>query len=167
MAHELIQSYSRKLISLRSMLKWKALNRKNIIKITSWTATKLSYVGRVHLVTTMVLKIVEVYCKSYIRSGTNKITKRVLVSWRKMCLPKAVGGHLFDLRILNKVIVTKMCWYLANKQDRLWIIWIHAYYVRGKKIQNFPTSQHASWMVTKILEEQCNESKENHLLSRA
>lgn len=30
----------------------------------------------------------------------------------------------------NKVVVLKHCWALSLKQDRLWIKWVHVYYVK-------------------------------------
>lgn len=71
---------------------------------------KLSYAGRVKLVqivlfgiqaywaqlfilTAKVMKIIEAYCGSYLWQGNNVITKRALIAWDKLCLPKAVGAY--------------------------------------------------------------------------
>lgn len=45
-----------------------------------------------------------------------------------------------------------MCWDIAQKQDKLWIRWIHAYYIRGNSLETMPISQQASWTVRKVLE---------------
>ncbi|XP_019252652.1 PREDICTED: uncharacterized protein LOC109231443 [Nicotiana attenuata] len=39
-----------------------------------------------------VIKVIEAYCRSYIWSGGNEITKRALIARDKVCLPKTVGG---------------------------------------------------------------------------
>ncbi|XP_060201922.1 uncharacterized protein LOC132630358 [Lycium barbarum] len=97
-----------------SILQWKPLIDKITARVSSWTAEKLSYAGRVQLVQTVlfgvqaywaqlfiilakVLKSIEGYCMSFIWSGTNEITKKFLVAWPRVCLPKASGG----LKLIN------------------------------------------------------------------
>lgn len=41
---------------------------------------------------------------------------------------------------------------LAHKGDKMWIKWIHAYYIKGKRIYDMPIPQHASWLVKKMIE---------------
>lgn len=72
-------------------------------KISSWTSKKLSYEGGTQLVQTAIFgmqaywaqlfiipakvtKIVDAYCRSYICSGGNVITKKALVSWKNYVL---------------------------------------------------------------------------------
>ncbi|XP_060210411.1 uncharacterized protein LOC132637318 [Lycium barbarum] len=116
-----------------SILQWQPLIQKIVARISSWIAKKLSYIGRVQLVKSVifgiqsylsqlflipakVIKTIEAYFRSDIWSGTNEITKRALVSWSTTCLPKIAGGlHLFDLKLWNKTAVAKMCWDLAYK----------------------------------------------------
>lgn len=97
-----------------------------------------------------VTKVIEAYCRSYIWSGANEITKKALVSWSRMCLPVATGGlHIFCLKIWNKAAVTKLCWDLSSRVDSLWIRWIHTYYVKDLHFDDMLTPQQASWMVRK------------------
>ncbi|XP_055825503.1 uncharacterized protein LOC129894035 [Solanum dulcamara] len=84
-----------------SLTQWTPLVNKIVARITSWTAKKLSYAGRKQLVQsvlfgiqaywsqlfiipTKVLKLIEAYCRSFIWSGTNTITKRALIAWEKI-----------------------------------------------------------------------------------
>ncbi|XP_019240555.1 PREDICTED: uncharacterized protein LOC109220547 [Nicotiana attenuata] len=139
-------------------------------RITSWTAKTLSYAGRVHLVQSVlfevqafwaqifilpakVIKVVEGICRSYVWSGTNAITKRALIAWDKVCLPRAGGGlNIINLKLWNKAAIAKTCWDLAHKQDKLWIRWIHAYYVKNQQLKTMQVPQQACWMVRKVIE---------------
>ncbi|XP_059315750.1 uncharacterized protein LOC132066458 [Lycium ferocissimum] len=125
-------------------------------RVTSWTAKKLSYAGRLFILPVKVVKAIEAYCRSYVRSGVNTITKKALVSWEKVCTPKASGGlNLTNLQMWNHVAIIKLCWDLASKQDRLWIKWIHAHYVKNQEFATMVLPGHASWM-------QCHEDR-SHL----
>ncbi|XP_059277586.1 uncharacterized protein LOC132031652 [Lycium ferocissimum] len=92
-----------------TLLQWQPLIEKVVAKIFSWTAIHLSYAGRIQLVKSVifrvqsywaqlfvlpakVMKAINAHCRSFIWSGVNNITKRALVSWDKMCLPKSAGG---------------------------------------------------------------------------
>ncbi|XP_059302033.1 uncharacterized protein LOC132053962 [Lycium ferocissimum] len=151
LAHKLVQAYSRKHISSRCMIKidlqktydsveriflqqilekvfiiqWKPLIDKIIARISSWTAKKLSYAGRVQLVQIVLFgfqafwaqlfvipakvpKLIDGYCRSYIWSGANEITKKSLIAWDRVCMPKASGGlNLSNLQIWNKATIGK------------------------------------------------------------
>ncbi|XP_059277569.1 uncharacterized protein LOC132031620 [Lycium ferocissimum] len=164
-------TYLRVPLSIRKLkiLEWQPLINRIVSKVSSWTAKKLSYAGRVQLVKSVlfgiqsywaqmfilpakVMKTIEAYCRSYIWSGTNEITRKALVSWSRLCLPKTVGGlNITNLKNWNKAVVTKTCWDLAIKKDTLWIKWIHSHYVKNQNFAIMPLPQHASWMVKKIL----------------
>lgn len=92
-----------------SILQWQPLIDKMTTRITSWTAKTLSYTGKIQLVQsvlfgiqafwahlfillTKVIKIIEGLCKFYVRSGANETTKKALLAWDRVCLPKAGGG---------------------------------------------------------------------------
>ncbi|XP_060170313.1 uncharacterized protein LOC132601225 [Lycium barbarum] len=67
-----------------SLVQWQPLIEKIVSKFSSWTAKTLSYAAKV-------LKTIEAYCRSYIWSGANVITKRALMSWERMRLQLAAG----------------------------------------------------------------------------
>ncbi|XP_059306153.1 uncharacterized protein LOC132057530 [Lycium ferocissimum] len=131
-------------------------------------AKKLSYASRVQLVQTVtfgiqaywaqlfvipakILKVIDGYCRSYVWSGANEITKKSLVAWTRICMPKSTGGlNLVNLQLWNKAAIAKTYWDLARKQDKLWIRWIHAYYTKGATIQDIPIPKQSCWMVRMI-----------------
>ncbi|XP_019256492.1 PREDICTED: uncharacterized protein LOC109234906 [Nicotiana attenuata] len=150
------------------MTQWQPLIDKIVAKISSWTARKLSYAGRVQLIRTVlfgvqsywsqiflmpskVIKLIEAYCRSFMWSGTNVITKRALISWDKVCQPKSAGGlNILNLKSWNKAAILKLQWDLATKADKLWIKWIHMYYIKGHSLDTVKVPKQASWMVQKI-----------------
>ncbi|XP_019248680.1 PREDICTED: uncharacterized protein LOC109227945 [Nicotiana attenuata] len=140
-----------------------------VAMISSWTAMKLSYAGRVQLVQTVlfgiqsywsqlfnllakVMKMIEAYCRSYIWSGINTIIKKFLKAWSRMCTLESSGGlGLINLQLWNRAAITKLCWDVASKQDRLWIRWIHVFYIKDKRLEDMAIPEQASWMVRQIL----------------
>ncbi|XP_019229314.1 PREDICTED: uncharacterized protein LOC109210372 [Nicotiana attenuata] len=153
-----------------SAMQWQPLIDRIVAKISSWTAKKLSYAGRVQLVQSMifgiqsywsqifilpakVIKLIESYCRSYIWPGSNTITKRTLIACDRMCLPKSAGGYnLMNIRIWNRAAITSVYWDLTQKKDKMWIKWIHTYYIKGQRLMEMNIPQQASWMVRKIME---------------
>ncbi|KAK6791910.1 hypothetical protein RDI58_010991 [Solanum bulbocastanum] len=152
-----------------TIILWSPLVNKIIARISSWTAKKLSYAGGMQLVQYMlfgiqaywsqlftipakVLKLIESYCRSFTWSGSNTITKRALIAWEKVCLPKSVGGmNLINIRLWNQAAIAKTCWDLAHKSDKLWIRWIHSFYIKNQQFFTAPIPKQASCMVKKIL----------------
>ncbi|XP_016509259.2 uncharacterized protein LOC107826746 [Nicotiana tabacum] len=141
-----------------------------VARITSWTAKKLSYAGRAQLIQTVlfsiqaywsqlfaipskVLNTIEAYCRSYLWSGTNTITRKALLAWEKVCTPKSVGGlGLINMRLWNRAAITKASWDIEHKCDRLWIRWLHAYYIKNQQFCQMAIPQQAGWMVRKLFE---------------
>ncbi|XP_075083702.1 uncharacterized protein LOC142167448 [Nicotiana tabacum] len=141
-----------------------------VARITSWTAKKLSYAGRVQLVQSVlfgvqsywsklfqipvkILKLIDAYCRIFVWSGTETITKKALVSWGKMCFPRTFGGlNLLNIRIWNRAALAKTHWDLSHKDDKLWIKWIHEFYLKGQPLSIARVPQQACWIMRKILE---------------
>ncbi|KAH0722878.1 hypothetical protein KY290_005534 [Solanum tuberosum] len=60
--------------------------------------------------------------------------------------------NLTNLRIWNKDAIAKNYWDVENKVDKLWIRWIHTYYIKGEQGDNIQVPKQACWMIRKILE---------------
>ena len=54
------------------------------------------------------------------------------------------------MQMWNRAAIVKLCWDLANKEDKLWIKWIHVYYIRGQN--EWQKREQASWMIRKIMQ---------------
>ncbi|XP_016446643.1 uncharacterized protein LOC107771713 [Nicotiana tabacum] len=112
-----------------------------------------AYWAQLFLILAKVLKTIDVYCRSYVWSGSNTITRKALVAWDRVCTPKSVGGlNLINIKLWNQAAQIKTCWDIAHKQDKMWIRWIHAYYVKGNLLKEMTIPSQASWITRKILE---------------
>ncbi|XP_021849733.2 uncharacterized protein [Spinacia oleracea] len=111
----------------------KPLIEKIVDRVRSWTAKFLSYAGRLQLI------------KFELGS------KKAPVAWEQMCFPKSCGGwNLTNLVIWNKATVVKHLWALSMKQDRLWVKWIHIYYVKNQNFWSMPVPNGLTWSLRKI-----------------
>lgn len=107
-------------------------------RLSGWNALHLSLAGRVTLAHS-VIQVVPIYamqtsnlpsrvknkidhaCKSFIWSGSATQRKLSLVSWEKICQPKACGGLGFkSLDVMNKALLMKLAWGLISSPDSLW-----------------------------------------------
>ncbi|XP_075101608.1 uncharacterized protein LOC142177046 [Nicotiana tabacum] len=78
-------------------------------------------------------------------------SKKALVAWDKLCRPKSTGGpNITDMSVWNKAALLKHLWNICKKKDKLWIQWVHAYYIKGRVPWTVKAKQ-ASWIVHKIL----------------
>ncbi|XP_069143460.1 uncharacterized protein [Solanum lycopersicum] len=53
------------------------------------------------------------------------------------------------MAIWNRAAIVKLCWDLAQKEDKLWIKWIHAYYLKDQNV--WQKRDQASWMIRRIM----------------
>lgn len=68
-----------------------------------------------------------------------------------MCKPKSTRGfNIIDICIWNKATISKYFLNLCKKKDRLWIQWVHMYYVKDKLLWDINPTQ-ASWVVRKLI----------------
>lgn len=52
------------------------------------------------------------------------------VAWTTICLPKVEGGlGIWDLVVLNYLLLAKILWNIHAKKDTLWYHWIQHYYM--------------------------------------
>ncbi|XP_060170497.1 uncharacterized protein LOC132601434 [Lycium barbarum] len=62
------------------------------------------------------------------------------------------GLNILNFFLWNKAAICKLLWAVAKKKERLWVLWIHAYYVKGDDFGQTPTPKQASWVVRKIFD---------------
>ncbi|XP_070044554.1 uncharacterized protein [Nicotiana tomentosiformis] len=133
-----------------TILRWQPLVERIVARVSSWTARKLSYAGRVELVQTVLFGIQSYWAQLFI------IPAKVMKLIKAYCRSYIWGYNLTNLQVWNKAAITKTYWDLAHKKDKASIRWIHAYYIKGKNILDIAIPQHASWMVRKILDARKN-----------
>ncbi|XP_048498145.1 uncharacterized protein LOC125496667 [Beta vulgaris subsp. vulgaris] len=147
----------------------KPLIAKVVARIQLWTAKKLSYAGRSQLISSVlqgiqlywsqifllpkkVLREIQSILRSFLWSGTSD-SRKALVAWDDLCYKKTSGGLNFKESITwNTAAIGKFFWALAQKQDRLWIKWLHAYYIKRRDVWSMEIPKRLSWALKKILE---------------
>lgn len=97
------------------IIQCKSLVDKITTKISSWMGKWLSYDGRLQLIRVVVfgiqaywsqlfllqqkvIKLIEATCRNYFWTSQATISKKTLVAWEKVCLPRGVGGLMFLIR---------------------------------------------------------------------
>ena len=146
------------------------LVKKIISRIENWSSKLLSYAGRMQLIKSVlfgvqtywsqifalpqkVLKLIQTACRVFLWTGRSGVSKRAVVAWEYICLPKTVGGwNVIDLKCWNQAAISKQLWNLANKKDVLCVKWVHEYYIKGRNAQLIEVPPQASWVVKKVFE---------------
>lgn len=89
--------------------------------------------------------------RGFLWKGKDFGSRRAPISWAQMCLPKTCGGwNLKDLITWNAAAVIKHCWALSMTQDRLWVKWVHMYYIKKKDFLTTPIANGLTWSLWKI-----------------
>ncbi|XP_058783126.1 uncharacterized protein LOC131657781 [Vicia villosa] len=128
----------------------------------------LSYAGRLQLAKSVLFAIanywlqisplpkkvishIESLCRRFLWSGKEDVRKTAPVSWETICNPIAEGGlNVIGLGWWNQATLGKMLWNLYQKKDRLWIKWVHHFYMKGKNIIDYMPKTTASWIIRAI-----------------
>lgn len=111
----------------------------------------LSYAGRLQLIQRVLLSIqnfwsqifllpkkvlqqVETICKRFLWNGEVQNRGKALLAWEVLCQPKVAGVlNIMDIPPWNKAAVIKHLWSLTHKKDKLWVVWVHTYYIKRQK----------------------------------
>ncbi|XP_021866848.2 uncharacterized protein [Spinacia oleracea] len=146
----------------------KPLIEKTVTRIKGWSARFLSYAGRLQLIKSVlfgvqlywcqifvmpkkIMKEIQRLCRSFLWTCNKVGSKKAPVAWENLCLPKTCGGwNLKDLITWNKAAVLKHCWAFSMKQDRLWVKWMHTYYIQQKDFWTMPVPNGLTWSMRKI-----------------
>lgn len=68
-----------------------------------------------------------------------------------MCEPKASGGlTVTSLVEWNMAAISKMLWNIHAKADKLWVQWIHMYFLKGKSVFDYQPGSNCSWILKRI-----------------
>lgn len=138
-------------------------------KLTTWAAKKLSYAGRRVLVQSVlqvvcsywsgmfllpqsVVKMIDACCRQFLWGKRSEGRALSLVNREQVCVPKKHGGLGLRLcGIWNKALLGKQLWSIANKEDSLWVRWIHGRYLKHEKLWDVTLSSTTSWHWRKLL----------------
>lgn len=140
-----------------------------VAKINYWTSRFLSYGGRLQMIKSVlfgmqtywsqvfllpkkIIKLIESTCRTFLWTGQCHLSKRALVSWDKVCMPKSTGGlNVIDIYVWNKAAICKQLWVVAQKKDVMWVKWIHCYYLKHHSLETANVPSQACWEIRKVL----------------
>ncbi|XP_048489902.1 uncharacterized protein LOC125491869 [Beta vulgaris subsp. vulgaris] len=85
-------------------------------------------------------------CRAFLWEGKAYLTKAPLVSWDWVCRPKKSGGlGIRDCKLWNMAAIGKYTWQIAQKEDTLWIKWVHCIYIKNENWWTYVAPSSASW----------------------
>lgn len=65
-----------------------------------------------------VMKEIESCCRVFLWTGQTNPSRKALIAWSQVCLPKVSGGwNVISMTLWNKAAIAKHLWSLANKAD--------------------------------------------------
>lgn len=99
-----------------------------------------------------VIRKTEALCRTFLWFGTDKITRKSPIAWKKVCSPKRHGGlNIIYIENWNKAYLIKLQWNMHGKSDSMWIKWIHCYYVKKQDILTMVVRNNYSWILKSIM----------------
>ncbi|XP_074290555.1 uncharacterized protein LOC141617271 [Silene latifolia] len=100
---------------------------------------------RIFILPSTIINKIDSICRNYLWSGDLHY-KLPLVAWETCCRPLDEGGLvIINCCDWNKAMLAKYTWWIANKEDHLWIKWVNAIYIRGQDWWNYSPSPSSSW----------------------
>ncbi|XP_074296921.1 uncharacterized protein LOC141627584 [Silene latifolia] len=139
-----------------------------IARIRGWNSRKISYSGRLILVKFVLSTIhnywsqifvlpagimdrIQALCRTFLWEGTDTYSKSPLVSWNVLCMDKKQEGlGLTDSKLWNYAAIGKLVWWIASKQDHLWIKWVDHIYLKGTPWFHYEPTNYSSWAWRKV-----------------
>lgn len=81
-------------------------------------------------------------------SGKECLTRKALVSWDHISgLVPAGDLNLICLKDWNKATIGQLMWNMFAKKYKLWINWIHMYYLKKEEVAMYIPKVHYSWII--------------------
>lgn len=78
------------------------------------------------------------------------------IAWSKMCKPKDEEGLEFqNLKAWNLTLLVKVLWRIQQKQDTLWISWVHHTYLKQKDLWSW-RAKHLDSSLNKMILQICD-----------
>ncbi|XP_010684568.1 uncharacterized protein LOC104899130 [Beta vulgaris subsp. vulgaris] len=98
------------------------------------------------------IKVVETICRRFLWIGAAESLRKAPVALSFIQLPKTIGGlNVVNMVNWNKAAMLKLLWVIAFKQDKLWVRWINAYYIKRSNILDVAIISNIAWVLRKIV----------------
>ncbi|XP_019230433.1 PREDICTED: uncharacterized protein LOC109211357 [Nicotiana attenuata] len=111
---------------------------KMLNRIQCWTAKFLSYAGRATLIKSVLGTIQNFWAQVFI------LPKKII-----QFIEVAGGLKFTNIELWNKAALCKLLWNICKKKEKLWVQWVHAYYIKDNNIWH-TEPKNASWVIQKI-----------------
>uniref|UniRef100_A0A803PTY7 Reverse transcriptase domain-containing protein n=1 Tax=Cannabis sativa TaxID=3483 RepID=A0A803PTY7_CANSA len=139
------------------------LVEKMTARIRTWSSRNLSFAARSVLINSVLLAIhaywsqvmilpqkivndIEAICRNFLWKGHAIAAGPGLIAWDSLCHPKANGGLGFKrVHEWNKAAMGKYIWAISNKEDSLWLKWIHCFYIQNEDWWQYQPPTQGSW----------------------
>ncbi|XP_058752813.1 uncharacterized protein LOC131626004 [Vicia villosa] len=133
--------------------------------INHWSTRLLSYAGRLQLIRSVIFAItnywmqifllpkkvlnhIDSLCRRFLWTGKDMPSRKSPISWDHICDPRAASGmNLISLAEWNIATIGKLLWNLCAKKDKLWIRWIHFYYIKRNDVNTYQPKANSSWIL--------------------
>ncbi|XP_075074721.1 uncharacterized protein LOC142162287 [Nicotiana tabacum] len=91
----------------RGVLPVRYLGRIQLIKSVLFSIQ--TYWAQIFVLPKKITKLIEAICRSFLWMGEGKVSKKALLAWDKVCLPKSAGGfNIMNIAIWNKAAICKI-----------------------------------------------------------
>uniref|UniRef100_A0A803PRU1 Reverse transcriptase domain-containing protein n=1 Tax=Cannabis sativa TaxID=3483 RepID=A0A803PRU1_CANSA len=139
------------------------LIEKMIARIQTWSTKHISFAGRAVLINSVlsaihsywcqILKLpkkviheIEAICRAFLWKGQFMMQGAGLLAWDKVCQSRTEGGSgIKKIAEWNVAALFKYVWALANKEDNLWVKWIHNVYLKEEEWWEYQAPSNGSW----------------------
>ncbi|XP_074277830.1 uncharacterized protein LOC141601443 [Silene latifolia] len=122
-----------------------------LVLIKSVLGTLHSYWARIYIIPSSIMAKIESTCRSFLWKGDAHSNSNALVSWKQVCLPKEQGGlGVCDIGRWNVGSQRKVCPWVMDKKDHLWVKWVHCTYLKSVPWTDYTPSQSSSWAWKRI-----------------
>ncbi|XP_060968420.1 uncharacterized protein LOC133035977 [Cannabis sativa] len=145
------------------------LIEKMIARIRTWSTRHISFAGRAVLINSVlsaihsywcqILKLpkkviheIEAICRAFLWKGQFMMQGAGLLAWDKVCQSRTEGGSgIKKIAEWNMAALFKYVWALANKEDNLWVKWIHNVYLKEEEWWEYQAPSNGSWYWKQIV----------------
>ncbi|XP_074297280.1 uncharacterized protein LOC141627984 [Silene latifolia] len=122
-----------------------------VVLIKAVLSTLHCYWARIFILPKIVVSKIESVCISYLWHGSDHKKSPSLVVWDQVCTPRKQGGlGVRDFHVWNLATIGKYAWWVANKEDHLWVRWVHAVYTKISSLWDYTPGFGCSWAWRKI-----------------
>ncbi|XP_048493138.1 uncharacterized protein LOC109136047 [Beta vulgaris subsp. vulgaris] len=99
-----------------------------------------------------IIQAVERVCRRFLWTGSTEESRKAPVAWTTLQKPKSGGGwNIINMLHWNKATMIKLLWAIEFKRDKLWVKWIHSYYIKRQGVLTVNLSNQTSWILRKII----------------